>query len=144
MEVYYGDKELDGFIKPFGKTKEERRMVEVIRNTVGQYTCMYDQEGTEIFEGDIVRVVGLFVGVIIFQAGAFGVYTGYNLNNYIDYDYLASEIASITGCNNSPHFCYEDYFISLYELYVNYNGEENCIPGIEVIGNVHDNPELLE
>lgn len=112
--------------------------------TVGQSTGMYDQDGNEIFEGDIVRVANMFIGKIAFAAGAFGVYTGYNLNQPIDYDYLASEIAPITGCNNRPHFCYEDYFVSLYELYFNFNGEENCCPGIEVIGNIYDNPELLE
>lgn len=111
--------------------------------TVGRSTEMYDQDGNKIFEGDIVRVANMFIGKIAFAAGAFGVYTGHNLNKPIDYDYLASEIAPITGCNNCPHFCYEDYFVSLYELYCNFNGEENCCPGIEVIGNIYDNPELI-
>lgn len=116
---------------------------EVIPETVGQSTEMYDEDGNPIFEGDIVRVVDLFNGKVIFQGGTFGIYTGYNLNNYIDYDYLASEIRERTGCDNSPRFCYEDYFVSLFELYVNYNGEEQCVPGVEVIGNIHDNPGLL-
>ena len=62
----------------------------------------------------------------------------------IDYDYLASEIAPVTGSNNTPMFCYNDNFVSLLELWWNYNEEGDEISVIEVIGNIHDNPELLE
>ena len=62
----------------------------------------------------------------------------------IDWDYLDSEIAGITGCDNRPYFCCNDNFISLWELMWNYNQEEDVCDVIEIIGNVHDNGELLK
>ena len=108
--------------------------------TIGQYTGMTDKNGRKIFEGDIVRLFDISVGEIVQECGAFGI----GFREPIDYDYLASEIVSITGCNNTPEFCYNDYYVSLYELYWNYNEENDNISVIEVIGNIHDNPELLE
>ena len=40
LEVFNGFEELDGFIKPFEKTPDKRRMVEVERSTVGQYLSL--------------------------------------------------------------------------------------------------------
>ena len=42
------------------------------------------------------------------------------------------------------YFCYNDNFISLWEMMWNYNQEENSCYVVEVIGNIYDNPELLE
>lgn len=37
-----------------------------------------------------------------------------------------------------------DNFISFWEIMWNYNQEENNCYVVEVIGNIHDNPELLK
>ena len=108
--------------------------------TLGQYTGLTDKNDRKIFEGDIVKLFDIHVGEIVQECSAFGI----GCRQQIDYDYLASEIASVTGYDNSPMFCYNDNFVSLWELYWNYNEENDEISVIEVIGNIHDNPELLE
>lgn len=75
-EVYNGDTDVFGYIKPFGRTKEERIMVEVDRETVGQYADRKDKYGTKIFEDDIVYAPfwipnGTGKGVISFFDSAF-------------------------------------------------------------------------
>lgn len=112
----------------------------VEENSVGQYTGLTDKNGEKIFEGDIVKLFDIHVGEIVQECSAFGI----GCRQQIDYDYLASEIASVTGYDNTPMFCYNDNFVSLWELYWNYNDENDEISVIEVIGNIHDNPELLE
>ena len=112
----------------------------VYLSTVGQYTGLTDKNGKKIFEGDIVKLFDIHVGEIVQECSAFGI----GCRQQIDYDYLASEIASVTGYDNTPMFCYNDNFVSLWELYWNYNDENDEISVVEVIGNIHDNPELLE
>lgn len=96
---------LDGFIKPFGRTKEERLMVEVERETVGQYTGLTDKNGVKIFEGDIV-----------------------------EYD---EEIGKVVYMTDNAAF---DVFFDTWNTSFSAINERY----IEVIGNIHDNPELLE
>ena len=117
---------LDGFIKPFGKTKEERLMVEVERETVGQYTGLTDKNGKKIFEGDIVRYqfdnddcpfpnkrTEPILGRVFFS------------------DFRAS--FSVTAGRNGGSALNNDLF-----KYVQ-NGNR-----VEVIGNINDNPEFLK
>ena len=105
-ELLYGDK-LDGFIKPFGKIREERLMVEVDRKTVGQYTGLTDKNGTRIFEGDVIR----------------------------DED---GDVMVVKWLTESAAFVLEPKpYASIY-FYGTLSSRT------EVIGNVFDNPELLE
>ena len=101
-----------------------------------QYTGLIDKNGKEIYDGDIVR----FNNQIFFvkmECGSFGLV----INENINYDRLLIEIKK-----QSIDFrgCYCDNFISLFEIYWNFNDEEDVLGGVEVIGNIWDNPELLE
>ena len=82
--------------------------------TVGQYTGLKDKNGKRIFEGDIVR------------------------NNKYGEDNDTYDYYSIIFSNGSFRAQYLDnleYTPKIYDIY---------FEGYEVIGNIHDNPELLE
>ena len=91
---------------------------DIDRSTVGQYTGLTDKNGKKIFEGDIIKIVPDY--------------------DYSD-DYSISKVYSYNGI-----------------LCVDYHGDDfdstalgfldDYLPDgdFEVIGNIHDNPELLE
>lgn len=120
----------------WGMTGDIPNMTEVIPETIGQYTGLTDKNGKKIFEGDIVMYSDEecyypgeyteFMGVIVFEKGAFGI--GCREELPIDLDY----------------WCDNDNFVSLWELYWNLNCTQDELPMLEVIGNIYDNPELLE
>ena len=123
----------DGLVNDFALDYEE-----VIPETVGQFTGLYDKNGKRIFEGDIVKFFDM-IGVVLFEEGCFGIV----VNDIIDYDWLEEQILPVTGCDNLPYFLYNDNFISFWELLWNYTAVDEQCDVCEVIGNIHDNPELL-
>lgn len=114
--------------------------VEVDPETVGQLSGVVDTELEPIFEGDIVRFIN-YVGQIIFQDGCFGI--ALDIRNSFDWDLIDEEMEGYAGTNQLTA-CFNDHFISLWEILWNFNCEENICNVIEVIGNIHDQPELLE
>ena len=105
----------------------------VIYETVGQYTGLTDKNGQKIFEDDIVDFFGMH-GRIVNECGAFGI----AVRDYIDYDLLDYNIPF----GNNPDFVRNDNFVSLWEMWWNYEQDDNQLFEVEVIGNIHDNPEL--
>lgn len=90
---------------------------EVGPSTVGQFTGLTDKNGKRIFEGDIVRFAERRIGgenVSIVEQVGFDE-GGFCTNRYSLNNWLRNGIYGITK-----------------------------LEGIEVIGNIHDNPELLE
>ena len=100
----------------WGTTNDIPNMIEVIPETVGQYTGLTDKNGTRIFEGDILQV-----------CRGNDIDTGYVLYD----ERMASYSISVT---KNECLLFIDWFIA--------KQEDNRV-WIEVIGNIHDNPELL-
>ena len=92
----------------------------VIPETVGQYTGLTDKNGKKIFEGDICSSKGMVYQVI-----------------WLDdkYGWFCKVLKS-----NS---CLIDMTMA-FPLYQYDNRPENGYRQLEVIGNIHDNPELME
>lgn len=99
------------------KTITSKRFVKVNPDTVGQYTELKDNSDNdvEIYHHDVVN----------FAVGE---------NRYIGI--IEYEVGTyIISCKKLP-----GHYIELNEYFTH----ENNIVDVEVIGNIHDNPELLE
>ena len=109
-------------------------LYEVDPATIGQYTGLKDKNGKKIFEGDIIRMHGNPDDIAVVQFGEFGC--------------VDIELESITDRVNGWHykplatdalsqlepFCWE---FQLNKMWVEQND-------IEIIGNIHDNPETMK
>lgn len=82
-------------------------------DTVGQFTGMLDKNGKEIYEGDIILYGNTIKNVVVFRHGAFG--------------YLVDGVVFISYAGNT-NFTFNPLDRS----------KEH-----EVIGNIFDNPDLL-
>lgn len=93
------------------------------QNTIGQYTGLKDKNGKKIFEGDIISAITLDTGKEQVAVVCFG--------NFIDE-------------NNGDE--YIGFFIEFdgIKTTITQLAMEECKNRIEVIGNIHDNPELLK
>ena len=99
-------------------TNVVRISYEVDPETVGEYTGLTDKNGKRIFEGDIVR----------------------HHNNYPDSEIEEKGVVfwceKYCGWRRSSNWAFHHGAVDTYRL------SPDCL--YEVIGNIHDNPELLE
>ena len=118
LEQFNGLCGVDGFIRLYDKAKGKMQMYEVDRETVGQYTGLKDKNGKRIFEGDVV--------------------------SQIWYDYEEPRDTSF----GEVVYCEYDCSFSVMD-----DEKDEIVPlgscaayvwEVEVIGNITDNPELLE
>lgn len=96
------------------RIKNDYQDLEVDPNTIGQYTGLKDKNGTKIFEGDIVRDKDNP------QLKGF--------NDYIIYFEDGSFMRQSIEWSDIGGFIFSEY-----------NAQD-----VEVVGNIYDNPELLE
>lgn len=98
-------------------------LVEVIPETVGEYTNLTDKNGKKIFEGDILKP-----------------------------DYDNSSYYRVAWDSGKLHLNIEEYCFCDSEGKALWSWCENiadyqingCVDNCEIIGNIYDNPELLE
>ena len=122
-----------------GKVSWGNKIVKVMPETVCQCAGCDDKNGKLIFENDIVDFLG-HRGIVKFECGSFGI----AYEKHIDWDEIQANIMPLTGCENTLYACENDNYISLWEIYWNFNDEDDSLSTVEVIGNIFDNPELLE
>lgn len=96
---------------------------QVIPETVGQFTGLTDKNGNKIFEGDIIRAITLDTGTEEIAVVCFGNFIDENngdeyIGFYIEFDGIKTTATQLAM--------------------------EECKNRIEIIGNIFDNPELLE
>lgn len=122
----YGDllqpTEFDNIYEISDKNTIDGTRYEINPETIGQFTGLYDKNGREIYEGDIVKI---------------------NAHNY-DYGFKQEEIGQIKFIDGSFGFyrkidnikyCFYDLPAEVAEREIDY---------YEVIGNIWDNLELFE
>lgn len=113
----------------------DNKLQEVDENTITEYTVQYDTSGIEICEGDIVRLkyrksdVSSEVGVVKFGE--------YKRNRYYEFPCYLGYYISVKKLVDVVEVPL-DGKISISLIDVIYNGE------VKIIGNIFDNPELLE
>lgn len=109
-------------------------MHQVIPETVGQYTGLKDKNGKNIFEGDILKCHDNPKDLVKVVFGEFGVVdadTECPVDTVIGWYY---EVIPTDELSTVEPFCLS---MPLTNSYIKY-----C--HMEVIGNIHDNPDLLE
>lgn len=92
-------------------------------STVGQYTGLTDKNGKRIFEGDVFRYdyAGLEgIAVVTFGEYSFGA------------DRCKNNVGFYANWISSPAYYRQDLCFWV------------CVRGVEIVGNIHDNPELLK
>ena len=107
----------------WGTTNDVPNMKEVIPETVGQFTGLTDKNGKMIFEGDIVKCTDTINDFEFNAVVEFG-----NPNGEYNWGYQLKFISGEES--NFDILCWVDM--------------KETGAYIEIIGNIHDNPELLE
>lgn len=90
--------------------------VKIMPDTIGQFTGLFDKNGKRVFEGDVVRCIYAF--------------NKYDLNEFVYVVVWDQEEFGFKATNGKEN--YGNHFAYL----------GNC-DEIEVIGNIHDNPDKI-
>ena len=113
---------------------------EVKAGTVQRYTDLFDFSGSSIYEGDTVEIPTGQRGKVCFELGTWGV--GICDTDGINWNEAERLVTKMNG--NSPHFLYNDNFISFYELIDNFCPEDACDNKCSAVCNVSGHPSWLE
>lgn len=94
-------------------------------------TGFTDKNNKEILAGHIVSFLDM-TGKVVFESGAFGI----GFEDDIVWDAVQQAVCEYTGYCNKLQACFNDHFISFYEIIWNFNIAEDSdtIDLIEIIG----------
>ena len=115
QDLYTGIESADSYIMPYNKCVGEE--VEIKPETLEQYTGLKDYNGVKIFEGDIVEHIPKFEVKYIVKYLTSGFYLCPDNENY------------------GESFC---------SLFAGYDEKLKRCNKIKIIGNIHENYELME
>lgn len=117
----------------WGMTGDTPNMTEVIPETVGQFTGLTDKNGKKIFEGDIVKIT--------YNDRLTRRLEKEDYESYMKEFCLVEQVVFYKGA-----FCSKVEIENMplyrplgFDLYA-----KSMLKEFEIIGNIHDNPELLE
>jgi len=126
----------------------EECLHEVIPETVGQYVGLTDKKENKIFEGDIVRFVPTHTNAYCdsewrdFMSSIDDLKTEEDFELFnTEFDERESNYLEKFRVNREVHFSYGTYSC---RGFFGYEGQEVNFDDTEIVGNVYDNPELLE
>lgn len=116
----------------------------VIPETIGQFTGLLDKNGKKIFEGDILRVreyENLLMNEFSDDADRFDMFTIEEIRGKLKVEYDSPVVFFDGGFQISTHDNDFDMFLACL-----FGDMKRSSPSFEfeVIGNIHDTPELLE
>ena len=97
--------------------------LEVASSTVGQFTGLTDRDGVKIFEGDILRVTD-------------------EHKEYITFVHCVDNTLCVDIFVDNTGVLEFDYNYTAIGFAEDFWKNQSC--KVEIIGNIHDNPELLE
>lgn len=119
-----------GLIFPMDESIEDNAIYMGEYKEIQFSTGLKDKNGKLIFEGDIVKFLGIPCK-IVFESGQFCIVR----NNKIDIDFWYEALEDV----------WNDDVYPLAQVYFNSEvDQENFIDEVEVIGNIYENPELCK
>jgi len=116
----------------------------VIPETIGQFTGLLDKNGKKIFEGDILRVreyENLLMNEFSDDADRFDLFTLEEIRGKLKIEYVSPVVFLEGGFQISTRENDFDMFLACL-----FGDMKRSSPSFEfeVIGNIHDNPELVK